>query len=142
MLERNNPKLKFWDFALRGKSQIFHPKEDTFFKKVPGGWLMRHLFFRGKKYTRSSILFIPDRDLAWQDEEADIEWASVNIKSTPNSKIFLHRLKAPEGWAVKELLTTKSAAGSDGTYDLTLAYIPDPDHQWALEKGEIERGQN
>lgn len=121
----------FWDliFLTRGGG-IFRSSEKTYMKIVPGGWLMRHVFFKGKRFTSSDIIFFPDANAVWNDCKFDVHWEHINTKSTPNFKFIMHRLKAPQGWVVKEFLTTKSRSSNEGMAELNLTYIPDPEHKW------------
>lgn len=119
---------KFWDIFCHTTSY-----ERSYFKKVHGGWLLRHLFVKGRKFTRSSIIFFPDAHNVWHDLEFDVCWENVNTTSNPNYKLILQRLKVPEGWIVKEFLTTKPSYSTlEGGTGLDLTYIPDPSHEWEI----------
>ena len=134
MQDSNVQSKRFWDFELHFNKnrRIFYPREITYFKRVATGCLIMHMFLRGKKYTRSAIVFVPDPEFKWSFEHNGIMWERVHTQSNPNHKIHLHRLKAPEGWVVKELLTTKSPSQDSGIYNLSLIYIDDPHHQWDI----------
>lgn len=96
MESKDTQKKEFWDFELHINNKVFHPRETTYFKRLPGGWLIRHMFIRGQRYTRSAILFVPDPCFKWTAKQEEIKWESVNTQSNPNYKIHLHRMKVPE----------------------------------------------
>jgi hypothetical protein len=127
----------FWDFDCITKDYgLFQPYEKALLKKVPDGWLMRCLFARGRRYTRSAIIFFPDSKSKWPDMDIDITWELLTTDSNPNYRTILHRLKVPEGWVVKEFLTTTHSSSSEGSTGLSLTYIPDPQHKWDLQNDQ------
>lgn len=127
----NIQKKKFWDLTKQGPREIFSPWELTLLKKVPGGLLLRHLYIRGEFHTRSALLFIPHSHSDLDIDNFEIEWKPLNTERNPNWALFLHRMRLPEGWALKELLSTKSSSNK-GTFGLSLTYIPDPENQWQI----------
>lgn len=126
-------KDKFWDFIclVRGGG-AFRSSERSYLKQVPGGWLMRHLFSSGKKYTRSSIIFFPDIKGLWSDYKIELIWEDVLFEKNPNYKVIMQRLWVPEGWVIKDFLTTKSISRQEGITSLSLTYIQDPEHRWDI----------
>lgn len=128
-------KNDFWNhISHQSTGLVFGHKEVTFLKRVPGGWLVRVLFIKGRRHTRSGIIFCPDPVPIWKEGAIEIEWEHIRTESNPNRKSHLHRLKTPQGWIVKEFLTTRQVSTGEGTTGLSLAYIPDPGHEWTMEK--------
>lgn len=130
-IDNNND---FWNYIWTDdKSSLFRSDiESTYLRKVPNGWLMRHLFAYKKEFTSSAIIFLPDSNPEQQMSEFKISWEPVTIKSTPNIKILLHRAKTPKGWVMKEITSTKSSQYEKGSMSLGLAYMPDQNHAWVI----------
>jgi hypothetical protein len=134
MTEQENQREDFWNFDCVTKDYgLFQPHESAYLKKVPGGWLIRCLFVRGSRFTRSAIIFFPDSKSKWSDKNSDITWELLKNDSNPNYRTILHRLKVPEGWVIKEFLTTTHSSSSEGSTGLSLTYIPDPQHKWKIQ---------
>ncbi len=130
-------KNDFWDhISHQSAGLVFGHKEETFLKKVPGGWLVRALFIKGRRHTRSGIIFCPDPETVWREGTIAIKWEHIKTESNPNRKHHLHRLKTPIGWIVKEFLTTRQVSTGEGSTGLSLTYIPDPGHEWTIEQAE------
>ena len=123
----------FWDVVrlVRG-GKIFKSSEKSYLKIVPNGWLMRHVFFKGKRFTSSAIIFFSDINGIWNNCDFNIYWEHINTRSIPNNKFLLHRLRTPEGWVVKEFLTTKSSSSTVGVLEISLTYVPDSEHKWVV----------
>lgn len=137
MQESRTGKNDFWDHVFfQSMKVIFSPKEKTFLKKVFGGWLIRVMFIKGPRHTCSDVIFCPDSDSIWNEDGISVEWEHIKTESNPNFKTHLHRLKTPQGWIVREFLTTKRVDSSEGSTGISLTYIPDPGHQWTIDQKE------
>lgn len=121
----------FWDvICLTRGGGLFSSYDRTYLKIVSGGWLMRHVFFGGRRFMRSAIIFFPDSQNIWADFNFEILWEAVNKQASPNYNLILERFKTPEGWVVKEFLTSRTLYSNDGATGVSLTYIPDPTHCW------------
>ncbi|MFH7325863.1 hypothetical protein [Desulfurivibrio sp. C05AmB] len=106
--------------------------ERTYAKRSPNGWLVRHMFVAGKKYTRSAIIYLSDSEGAWNPEPGEVKWERVAIESNPNFALITSRMEVPGGWLVSELLSTISSAPEAATADVSLAYVDDENHAWDI----------
>jgi hypothetical protein len=134
-----NTRDKFWDAICKTRSGgLFAYCERTYLKIVPGGWLMRQLYFWGRKSTSSAILFFHDPQEFSVDFNFDVLWEVVNKTTNPNYNLIPERFKTPEEWVVKEFLTTKPSTSNDGVTGLSLTYIPDPQNSWEITPCNIK----
>ncbi|EFI36096.1 hypothetical protein Dthio_PD3544 [Desulfonatronospira thiodismutans ASO3-1] len=133
MNQEKKTKEKFWTKIWSNRSKgnfVLSDHEITHVKKLPGGWLLRHRFMAGKQFSRSGIIFIPDPEQIWKTDQIETKWERIFTERTPNYIAYTSRMKTPQGWVMKELLSTKRPFSREGTNCLTLTYIEDRDHQW------------
>jgi len=124
-----------WKLAWSNKGEKSFPPamhENTYLIDLPEGWLLRHIFIAGKNFTQSSIVYFPDPERRWQLDNLEVKWEMISNRRTPNFVEFTSRLKTPEGWVVKELLTTKRVRSTEGTSCISLTYVDDKEHKWQI----------
>ncbi|TYT74189.1 hypothetical protein [Desulfobotulus mexicanus] len=110
-----------------------HLRVKAFLAKIPNGWLVRCMYDSTRVYKRSAILFFPDSKEKWVLENLEIKWETISETRTANHVISLSRLKTPEGWVVKEFMSTRFGSSQyDGTTTLNLTYVDDIEHKWII----------
>lgn len=130
------PKNITWTMVWNNKKHSGFPPskyEKTDLTDLPGGWLLRHRFIAGKQFTRSGIIYVPDAQGIWNLSQIQVEWERISTEKTPNYNVFTSRLKAPEGWVIRELLVTMGYMSDKGTACLSLTYVEDINHVWSIQ---------
>lgn len=122
-VQKKSPWKKVWK---NGKGEY------TYLRKIPGGWLLRQRLILGIQFTKSEVISFRDPDETWDLDHLEVNWEKVQTERNANYVGFTTRLKIPEGWIVKEVLSTKRHYVDRGNIGISLAFVEDLDHQWEL----------
>ena len=122
-----------WEFVYTTKAPpLAGPLFKTYRAEVPGGWLVKFVYFMGRLNSTHALNFMPDPGHIWKTEE-NAHWEHIGRLPGVNWNQNTWRYPVHGGWLIADIYV------STEHFNAALVFLPG--REWELTSGEEEERQ-